>query len=302
MKLYSFVLAFACAAAMDAQTLNYSYDQAGRLVSVAYPSGKTLSYVYDASGNLLRREVRAPVAGPTPTASAAGIENAASAVVGPVSPGEIIAIYGTGIGTPTLTGYTLTPANFFDTLTGDTTVLFDGIAAPLIYTSAGQTAAVVPYAVAGQTTTQMVVVYQGRRSAPVTVQVAPSAPGLFSVNSSGTGNGSILNADASYNGPGNPAARGSEIVLYGTGEGQTTPPGVDGKIAPGAGPAPVLSVSVTIGGQPAEIKYAAGAPTLIAGMFQVNVIVPQNIGTGAIPVVLTVGAASSQAGLTVSVK
>jgi len=289
---------------LSAQTVSYTYDAAGRLNSATYPNGNVIQYAYDQAGNLLRRLVIAPVAGPTPTSSAAGVVNAASELGGAVAPGEIVAIYGNGIGPAALANFQISPNNFFESYTGSTTIAFDGIPAPLIYASGGQTAAIVPYSVAGQTSTQMVITYQGRASAPVTVPVAASAPGLFSANASGTGNGAIGNTDGSVNSPANPAQRGSIIVLYGRGEGQTDPPGVDGRIALSVYPKPVLPVKVSIGGidATAGILYAGAAPTLVAGVFQINVTVPTNVPAGAVPVVVTIGQASSQPGLTVSLQ
>lgn len=289
---------------LSAQTISYTYDAAGRLNSATYPNGNVIQYTYDQGGNLLRRLVIAPVAGPTPTSSAAGVVNAASELGGPVAPGEIVAIYGNGIGPAALSNFQISPTYFFESYTGSTTIAFDGIPAPLIYASGGQTAAIVPYSVAGQTSTQMVITYQGRASAPVTVPVAASAPGLFSASASGTGNGAIDNADGTVNSPANPAKRGSIIVLYGSGEGQTNPPGVDGRIALSVYPKPVLPVKVSIGGVDATsgILYAGSAPTLVAGVFQINVTVPTNVPAGAVPVVVTIGQASSQPGLTVSLQ
>lgn len=291
-------------AALAAQTVNYTYDQAGRMSAVAYPGGTTATYAWDASGNLLRKLVATNGTGTPPSVLNLGVVNAASEQNTTVAPGEIVALYGTGIGPPALTSFQITPASFFDTITGSTTVLFDGIPAPLIYAFGPQTSAIVPYSVAGQTSTRMVVTYQGLTSAPMTLSVAPSAPGLFSANSSGTGNGAIDNADGSVNSPSNPAALGSVIVLFGTGEGQTNPRGVDGRIALSVFPKPVLPVKVTIGGLDATagIQYAGAAPTLVAGVFQINVIVPPGVPAGAVPVVVTIGQASSQSGLTVSLK
>ena len=296
------VLACALAASLPAQTVNYAYDAAGRLASVTYPNGKVLSYTYDAVGNLLRRVVSAPIAGPTPVTSAAAVVNAASFLGGPVAPGEIITIFGTGIGPSSLASAQLTPFGFLDSLAGDTSVLFDGTPAPLIYASAGQTAAIVPYAVSTQTSTQMTVVYQGRSSTAVTLPVAASAPALFSADSSGKGNGAILNQDNSVNSASNPAAKGSVIVLFGTGEGQTDPHGIDGRIASAVYPKPLGSVKVTIGNVQADVRYAGAAPFEVAGVFQINVVVPGNITSGAVPIVVSVGNASSQPGLTVSIQ
>jgi uncharacterized protein (TIGR03437 family) len=129
-----------------------------------------------------------------------------------------------------------------------------------------------------------------------------AAPALFSANSSGKGNGAILNQDTSVNSPSNPAAKGSIVVLYGTGEGQTNPRGVDGRIASSVFPKPLGSVSVTIGGIAAQVLYAGAAPGLVAGVFQINATLPPGVPSGAVSVVVTVGTASSQPGLTLSVQ
>lgn len=304
MTYFSRLSVFIFAATLAAQTVNYTYDQAGRLTSVVYPNGTTTTYAWDASGNLLRKIIAATGAGTSPAPFNNGVANVASELDGPVAPGEMVVIYGNGVGPSTTALYQITPAGFLDTLTGNTTVTFDGIPAPVYYALAGQTVAIVPYSVAGQTSTQMVVTFSGVSSAPMKVAVAPSAPGLFSANQSGTGNGSIVNADGTVNTPANPAVRGSYVSLYGTGEGQTNPRGVDGRFANSVYPKPVLPVKVSIGGVDATagILYMGGAPTAVAGEFQLVVTVPTSVPAGAVPVVVTVGSASSQAGLTVSLK
>lgn len=92
------------------------------------------------------------------------------------------------------------------------------------------------------------------------------------------------------------------MVLFGTGEGQTNPPGVDGKLAAGVFPKPTQTVSVLIGGQQAEILYAGAAPGLVAGVLQVNARIPAAAASGNIPVVVSVGNSSSQPDLTVAVR
>jgi uncharacterized protein (TIGR03437 family) len=110
-----------------------------------------------------------------------------------------------------------------------------------------------------------------------------------------------VNQNGTPNGTGAPAPSGSVISLFATGEGQTSPAGVDGKTAGSAPPAPIAPVSVTIGGVPATVNYAGGAPGSIAGMMQVNAVVPAGV-SGSVPVVVTVGGVSSQGGVTVVVK
>ena len=91
------------------------------------------------------------------------------------------------------------------------------------------------------------------------------------------------------------------LSFYATGEGQTLPAGVDGKPAAAPLPQPLANVAVTLGGVPAQLRYAGGAPGQIAGLMQVNVVVPAGL-SGAVSVVLTAGGVASQPGVTVVVR
>jgi len=113
----------------------------------------------------------------------------------------------------------------------ETRVLFDGDPSPLIFTSSGQVSAIAPYSLAGKFATTLQVEYRGVPTAALTLPVAPSSPALFTLDSSGRGAGAVLNQDYSVNTPANPAAIGSVIMLFATGEGQTSPQVPDGKIA-----------------------------------------------------------------------
>jgi uncharacterized protein (TIGR03437 family) len=187
---------------------------------------------------------------------------------------------------------------------GTVRILFDGIPAPIVYTSATQCSAVVPYFGATKNTTHVQVEYQGVRSDPMEIAVVPAAPGLFTVDSSGAGPGSILNQDGvTINSAAAPASPGSVIILYGTGEGLTNPPGVDGRPALGVLPKPLAKVSVDVGGLPASVEYAGAAPGNMPGLFQINARISANAPTGnQIPVHVTVGALTSQDGVTVAVR
>jgi uncharacterized protein (TIGR03437 family) len=182
----------------------------------------------------------------------------------------------------------------------------------MIYASASQVSAVVPYEVKIYPTANVLVKYLGQTSNGVLMNVATTVPGVFTFNSSGTGEGAILNSDLSVNSaanPVNPAARGDTVVLYLTGEGETSPGGVTGKVTtvdltPGhpLTPAPLLPISVTIGGQPAQWNFAGEAPGFVSGVLQLNVVVPVNIAAGDQPVVVTIGGIPSQQGVTISLK
>jgi uncharacterized protein (TIGR03437 family) len=233
---------------------------------------------------------------PKPVVSS--VANAANYSTGAVSPGENIVIFGAGIGPATQTLATVAN-NVFPTLVGNTRVLFDNVPAPILYVSAGQTSVMVPYGVNGRTSTSIVVEFSGVQSAAINQNVASAVPGIYTQNASGSGPGAILNQDLSLNGTSNPEKRGNVIAIYMTGEGQTTPQGVDGAVIPAVASAlktPNLAVTVTIGGIDSVVAYAGSAPGLISGVMQVNVIIPLTVATGTQPVVVTVGTAKSQSG------
>jgi uncharacterized protein (TIGR03437 family) len=244
----------------------------------------------------------APAVGSKPLFIGAGVVDGASAQAGAVSPGKVVVLYGNRLAPATPAGSQVSNGLLTNSLAG-AQVLFDGIPAPLLYSSAGQVGAIVPYGVDGKAGTQVTVKNGAATSDPVALPVVASAPGIFSVDLSGAGQGAILNQDQTVNSSANPAAAGSVVVIYATGEGQTMPAGIDGKFAAGPGyPAPELPVSVTIGGLPADVLYAGAAPTLVAGVMQVNARVPAGVTSGDNAVTVTVGTASSQPGITLAVK
>lgn len=182
-------------------------------------------------------------------------------------------------------------------------MFFDNIAAPVIYSSATQVSVIVPYEVARRVNTALKVEYQGIASLTQMVRVIDSSPAIFVADASGQG--AILNQDSSANSVKNGAAAGSVISIFATGEGQTDPDGMDGVINAKTLPVPkpVLPVTVEINGEIAEVTYAGGAPGEVAGMLQVNARIPADVPHGmAVPVTITVGAATSQAGVTVAIK
>jgi uncharacterized protein (TIGR03437 family) len=238
----------------------------------------------------------------TPLIAPGGIVSAASSVTGGVSPGEILAIYGSNLGPTQLTVAEPGSDGRFERIVAGTRVLFDGVPGVMLYTSAGQIAVIAPYYLYWKDNTVVQVEYNGVKSAGVTIPIEPSQPAIFTVDSSGKGPGSILNQDYSLNSAANPAARGSIVMVYATGEGQTDPAGTDGLLANAALPKPRLPVSVTVGGVKANVPYAGAVPTLTAGIIQINVAIPANAPTGAsVPVQISVGNATSPAGVTLSV-
>jgi uncharacterized protein (TIGR03437 family) len=238
---------------------------------------------------------------PQPVVSA--VASAASYDASGISPGEIVAIFGQGLGPSALAPLQVNSNGTLSSSIGGVQVFFNGYAAPMIYAVAGQLGAIVPYEVAGQTSVSVVVVYQGNASAPFPVTVGAAKAAIFTNDSSGKGQGAILNQDYSRNGPANPAPRGQYVFIYGTGEGVTTPPGLDGRISGTPLPAVNLNCSATIGGQTATLNYCGEAPGATAGLVQVNALIPESVTPGgAVPVTITIGGVTSQAGVTVAVK
>ena len=231
------------------------------------------------------------------------VANGASFVSDAVSPGEVLAIFGANLGPAQLANLQTDDSGHVSTSLSDTQIFFDGVSAPLLYTSSNQLGAIVPFGTAGPTT-RVLVQSQGQLSAPMTLPVVPATPALFTLDGSGGGAGAILNEDASPNSPSNPAGRGSIVVLYGTGAGQTNPVGEDGKISTDLPlPSPLLGVTVFIDNQPAEVLYAGAAPGMVQGVIQINARVPAAASPGpAIPVSLKVGNYSSPSAVTLSVR
>jgi uncharacterized protein (TIGR03437 family) len=229
------------------------------------------------------------------------VTNGATNLSGPVAPGEIVVIYGSGLGAA-LTTFTPNADGGVPTSAGGTSVFFNGAAAPVLYSSANQVAAIVPYGISGSLA-QMYVQYQGATSVPFNVSVATVIPGVFTLNSSGSGQAAAINAkDNSINGAAKPAKAGDYVTLYITGAGQTNPAGVDGSVNASPYPLPVASVKVTIGSQNATVNFAGGAPGSVAGVIQVNAQIPAGTTPGAaVPVVVQVGTSNSQPGVTIAV-
>jgi uncharacterized protein (TIGR03437 family) len=278
--------------------LDASTPQTGPVPAQMTPSAQ-MQVVLEGYGAALLR-----LANASPALTAAGVVNAASYASGAVAPGEIVSLFGTAIGPASPAFLALTNPRLVANSLAGVHVLFDGVPAPVLYASAGQVNVVVPYAVAGESSTEVQVEYLGSVSPPASLPIAATAPAIFTLDASGTGPGAILNAaDESVNSAANPAARGDWVSIFATGAGVTTPAGVDGLLPTGPSYQPNAQVSVSIGGLPCQLNYKGAAPGLVSGLLQINAQVPAAVTPGpSVPVQVAIGTASSQSGVTLAVR
>ena len=198
-----------------------------------------------------------------------GVLNAASSAPAgnPIAPGEFLTLYGTGLAKSNQTAAPPYPVGGLNGVT----VLINGKSAPLYFVSAGQINCLAPFATLGPTAT-IVVQNAGTSSNTVTVPVAATSPGIYSLNQSGTGAGAILHSDYSVVNAANPASPGETVLIYLTGLGSVNPPVADGTATSG------LSYSnsqpaVLVGGFSGTVVYSGLAPGY-PGLYQLNVTLP----------------------------
>ncbi len=231
------------------------------------------------------------------------VVNAASLRHDALAPGEVVTLYWADMNPPEPASIGAPVNSRFPNELGGTRVFFDGAAAPVLYVDRRQVNTIVPHQPAYRQATQIQVQCLGKKSNLITLALTGAAPALFTIPATGLGQAAILNEDSTVNSPALPAARGSIVAMFGTGAGQTSPPGADGAIT-GAQPGRlILPARVEIGGIEAEVLYAGAAPVLVAGVFQVNARVPAAVRPGDyVPVRLIVGGATSHPAVTLAVK
>lgn len=219
---------------------------------------------------------------------------------GTFAPGQLISIYGSQLGPFGGTGAQIGAGGVVSSSAGGTEVLFDGVAAPVLYAGSNQVNTIIPCSTTGKSSTQMIVQYLGAQSAAFSLLLGTAAPGIFTVDGTGKGQAAALNSDFSLNGPANPAPRGSVVVFYATGIGATSPC-VDGQTYQSSFPKPTLPMVVGVGGAGVPVLYAGQAPFLVSGVAQINISIPSDSPTGSVPLTLLVGDALSPSGVTIAV-
>jgi len=240
------------------------------------------------------------------------IVNSASYLPGAVAPGELVTLFGPGVGPSQSAAYPFDGSASVATTLGGIRVLFDGTPAPLLYVGPNQVNAIIPYDTASKSQTRVVIEKNGVAGPAQTIQLAKVsfgfttvAPGVFSVTGSGAGQAAAFNnSDGTLNGPAHPASAGSSVGIYVTGLGVTDKAVPDGAITdPSLLPMNVGTVEVFVGGKSARVLYAGAAPYLPAGISQVNFLIPDGVAPGNQPVFVSAGhVEGSQSGVWIALK
>lgn len=229
-----------------------------------------------------------PENGSTGTTTTTGTTTSTSTSSGSswFAPGELISLYGSGLGPKNAASAQVASDGRIATQLAGTRVLFEGVAAPVLYASDGRVNTVIPFTMYGYPWVRVQVEYNGALSDVAPLTMSESAPFVFTGLDPGTGHpvAIVINQDGSVNSPSKPAAAGSIITLYGSGFGRTTPEGVDGRLAAAPLPKPVLPVSATLDGLPATVLYAGDASGLVEGTVQLNIRLPGTFYYGGLSV------------------
>lgn len=233
-----------------------------------------------------------------PPAISLGAEtSAASFATGAISPGEVVSLFGSGLGPVAGTGLRLENGLVASQLAG-VSVYFDGVAAPLLFVQDGQINAVSPFGLAGKTDAAVTVANNGVWTAPLSLPVAAASPAAFLSGRLAA----ALNQDGSVHSAANPASPGSTVALFVTGLGVLTSPVDDGAVAQSTDPKPAQAPTVTLNGLPVEILYAGPAPGLVYGVFQIDIRIPDDAPSGVLPLVIQSGGAVSPEGAALAIR
>jgi uncharacterized protein (TIGR03437 family) len=258
-------------------------------------------YVLDSDAGRVRRIHGSP---PTakPAISPGGIVNATSYAGTAIAPGELVSIFGSNFG-PAGLDLGAPQNSVIPAALNNAHVYFGGTPGKITARTANQINVFVPYSTQNATSTKVTVDIDGVVSGAVSVPVAASAFGISTHDASGSGQGAIFNQDGTLNSHANPAARGTIVTLFGTGEGVTTPTLPDGALEISTPYSmPQSPVIVKFADQNADVKYAGAAPFLPTGVFQINAVIPDSVTPGDVPITVSIAGIGTTRTVTVAVE
>jgi uncharacterized protein (TIGR03437 family) len=217
------------------------------------------------------------------------VTNAASLGTGPIAPGELVALFGNGLGPPQGVPPQATPESPYPTEAAGVTVTFDGTPAPLLWVQNSQINAVAPWSLTPGRDTEICVSSGNVPASCVAWPVTQLAPAVFTVDGV---HAVAMNQDRTINSESNPAPVGSIVAVWANGLGPITPGQADGTLVglplpaneilpvqvqslippfepchPGAGPVPCPTTPSYVNFQ---VTYAGPAPFMVAGVSQIN--------------------------------
>ena len=208
--------------------------------------------------------------------------NAASYDSTGIAGGELVSLFGQGLGPANGAGPEVDAQTGFPKQLNGVEVTFNGAAGPLLYVQDGQVNAIAPWSLQAGQTVQVCLVYNSAPTNCLARTVVAADPGVFTVDGTYA---AALNQDGSFNSSSHPAPVGSVVTVFATGLGPINPPQPDGAIVGLPLPANVSPAAVffyqpsIIGLIPSNltINYAGPAPYQVAGVSQINFVV-QNPG------------------------
>jgi uncharacterized protein (TIGR03437 family) len=271
-----------------------SADGSNILYSEEFPTGEAgQSIAVDPSGEVHFAGALGLISTLTPTQPLApralSIVNAASNLLtGTIAPGEIVSIYGLGMG-PTTPASAMPENGLYPTSLSGVQVLVDGNPIPLLYVSASQINAQIPWGIASGGLTIGIavvqVVYTLSEWDPVQQMAFTEALPDFRLGIVGSefavfenpgGSMAVINQDGTLNKMANPAPPGSVVSIWATGFGGTAAP-VDGAVATAANNY-CSTCQLTLSNGPHSVtetvEYAGTSPGLIDGLMQINFLIP----------------------------
>ncbi|HYL77574.1 MAG TPA: hypothetical protein VEU96_25395, partial [Bryobacteraceae bacterium] len=226
-----------------------------------------------------------------PGPAAGSLTNSATLTAAELAAGELVTIFGTGLGPTQGVGPALDPfTGLVPTTLGGVRVTFDGVAAPILYASDKQINAIVPFTIYGRATSKVTVERDGVPSDAILMSLTDSFPQVFVSGAQQI----VVNSDGTLNSVTNPAKGGSYVTFYMSGLGRTNPAGIDGHLAAFPLPAPLIPLTTD---DPYKILYAGSAPGIVEGFIQVNMQVPANAQGGFNRVPLHSGFSDTTVGL-----
>jgi uncharacterized protein (TIGR03437 family) len=262
-------------------------------------------YIADFDNNRVRRldpseAIVLPPGGVSSEPGELTVMNAASLRTGPITAGMIVALFGAGIGPDRAVEAGLVGGRLPFAL-GGSQVRIDGMPAALFYVGPGQINAEAPRSLTPKAGVLVEVVREDKVIAAARVEARFAQPALFTLGQ-GVGQALVVNEDGSLNSEDRPAARGSIVTLFGTGDGETDPLGIDGVPSGNPPPRPLQTVQVQVGSALGDVLFAGRAPGFV-GLFQVNVQLPGVFTPpGVRALTLSIGRVASQPGVTIAVK